>query len=290
MDDPADIHQKILVFCSASFAKTETAQCTGVVLFFAPGGGFKDDTLRSWVRTENPELFGDPLGIDKLVTEIAEVAEQDVNAKPPGSYRYVLRTKQHGGGYEKHSFSLKPAYNGDETALVTTNQRSGGGGGSATEAVLASNNQALMRVNQQMFDSAFRPLMQIQANLLDQMAAMREENSRLQREIAEAKSNNLEREWKIAEAADKNNRSNAMLATGMQVAKVIAAKIGGIDGGGNQALEAGAQLMIDWARTLRPDQVEVIMSVQDMSQKIMLMELFKMVQQQGQEPEQQAVG
>jgi hypothetical protein len=156
--------------------------------------------------------------------------------------------------------------------------------------VLASNNQALMRVNQQMFDSAFRPLMQIQANLLDQMAAMREENSRLQREIAEAKSNNLEREWKIAEAADKNNRSNAMLATGMQVAKVIAAKIGGIDGGGDQALTAGMGLVVDWARTLRPDQVEVIMSAQDMSQKIMLMEIFKLIQQQGQEPEQQAAG
>lgn len=59
--------------------------------------GHKGRSIRIWERQETPELFEDMGSIEKLVTEILELSEQDAQNNGPGRHRYELRTKQHLG-------------------------------------------------------------------------------------------------------------------------------------------------------------------------------------------------
>ena len=90
MSDNAELHGKILGFLAGEFARKEGRQCVGVDLLYAPGGGFKDEEVRKWVRTDEPELFDNFVNVEKLVTDIIEIAEGEADAKPAGKHRFVI--------------------------------------------------------------------------------------------------------------------------------------------------------------------------------------------------------
>ena len=106
-----DLHGKILAFLVGEFARKEGRQCTGVDLLYAPGEGYRDEPIRKWVRTDEPELF-EFQGAEGLVSTILEIAEGEVDAKPSGRHRFVVRTHQHLGGRATMSFALSPTYVG----------------------------------------------------------------------------------------------------------------------------------------------------------------------------------
>jgi hypothetical protein len=274
MSDTGELHGKMLTFLAGEFARKAERQCISVELDYAPGGGFKDETIRKWVRADDTELFDNFANVEKLVGMILEIAMGEADAKPPGKHRFVVRTTQHMKERATLSFALSPSYNGSEdTSLVTA-----AGAGRTDQGVIANHAGQLMRINAQMFEGTIRVLGQQNMNLHDQVKALTAENAVLRSELEEARSNKMDREFQIAMAAEKNARTNAGFQKLLQIGSVVAAKIGG----GDESKGAGptsplAILMADFAKSLRPDQINVLMGTLDMAQKLIFFEIMNIV-------------
>ena len=300
MGDNAELHAKILGFLMAEWARKDNRQLVSVELVYAPGGGFREEPIRKWVRADEPDFFAEFPNVEKLVTQIIEIAEGEVDAKPAGKHRFVLRTHQHLGERANLSFPLSPSYTGgDETSLVPNGggSRGGGGGGSdvAAAQILASNNGQLMRINTQMFDGTIRVLGQQNLNMHEQIMALTVENATLRRELEEARSNKMDREFQIAMAAEKNARTNAGFQKVLQLGSVVVAKFAAGNDAAAQLGEAAPLPMLigEFYQSLRQDQMGALMQLLDMAQKIMFMQIVDLVRppnkgaggpQQGQPP------
>jgi hypothetical protein len=281
MSDNAEIYAKILAFLAGEFALKENRQCLGVDLLYSPGGGFRDEPIRSWLRKDDPDLFESFVNVEKLVAQIVEIVEGEVDAKQPGRHRFVVRTHQAMGGRALTSIVLQPSFRGggDELALATTH--GGGPGGSnggpnQVATVLASHAAQLMRINAGMFDGTIRVLGQQSVSLHQQIAELTTENIALRRELDEARSNKMEREFQIAMGAEKNKRANEGFQKLLQIGTVVAAKMGG-DDGSIGAPSPLAMLLQDFGKSLRPDQIAALMNVLDMGQKMLFMEIMNTV-------------
>jgi hypothetical protein len=287
MSDNAELHGKILGFLMAEWARKENRQLTGVDLLYAPGNGFKDEEIRKWIRADEPELFAEFAHVEKLVAQILEIAEGEADAKAPGKHRFIVRTHQHMGGRATMSFPLSPSYRGSEdSALVPS------GGGGRDQQVIASHAGQLMRINAQMFEGTIRVLGQQNMNLHEQVSGLTAENAMLRRELEEARSNKMDREFQIAMAAEKNARTNAGFQKLLQIGSVVAAKIGsGAEALGDGQQNPLAMLISEFYQSLRQDQLGVLMQTLDMGQKILFMEIVNLVkppepsQQQGSAPQ-----
>jgi hypothetical protein len=271
-----ELRGKILAFIAGEFARKDIRQCTGVELFYAPGNGFRNEEIRKWLRTEDPETFENFANMERLVASILEIAEGEADAKAPGKHRFIVRTLQHSGGCATQSFALSPAYSGgDELALTT----SGGG----RQDVIANHAAQLMRINAQMYEGTIRVLGAQNADMRAENAELRAENIKLRRENDEARSSNTEREFQIAMAVEKNQRTNLGFQKLLQIGSVVAAKIGGVDEG--PGTSPFMVLASEFGRSLRPDQMNVLMtkaiptfmSVLDVGQKVMFGEMMNIV-------------
>ena len=294
MGDNAELHAKILQFLMAEWARKDNRQLVSVELIYAPGGGFREEPIRKWVRADEPDFFAEFVNIEKLVIQIIEIAEGEVDAKPAGKHRFVVRTHQHLGERASMSFPLAPSYTGgDETSLVPN----GGGGGSrggggeiAAAQILASNNGQLMRINTQMFDGTIRVLGQQNMSMHEQLMTLTTENATLRRELEEARSNKMDREFQIAMAAEKNQRTNAGFQKLLQLGTVVVAKFGAdkAGGGGGQLGEGSPlpMLLAEFYQSLKQEQLGVLMQTLDMAQKIMFMEIVNMVRPPDKGPQQ----
>ena len=267
----------------AEWARKENRQLVEVELVFAPGNGYREESIRKWVRADEPEFFAEFVNIEKLVTQIIEIAEGEADAKPSGKHRFVVRTKQHLGDRAHTSFALSPSYNGgDETTLMPSGPPRGGGGGGneiAAAQILAGNNAQLMRINTQMFDGTIRVLASQSSNMHEQIMTLTTENATLRRELEEARSNKMDREFQIAMAAEKNARANAGFAKVLQLGSVVVAKFAsGGDAAGQLGEGAPLPMLIgEFYQSLREEQLRALMQTLDMPQKIMFFEIVKMV-------------
>ena len=279
MSDNVELHQKLLAFLAGEFARKDERQCVRVDLDFAPGNGYKDESIRKWVRADEPDTFDNFANVEKLVGQVIEIAEGEANAKPPGKHRFVLRTHQHLGGRAVMSFALSPQFSGGSDELALAASPGGGAGGNVyRQDIVAAHAGQLMRINQQMFDGTMRYVAQQNMALHEEVGTLRAENLTLRRENDELKSTRMDREFQYAMAAEKNARSNMAFQKVLQIGTVVAAKFAG---GGEQ--QAGGtpspvgMLVAEFGKSLRPDQIGVLMNTLDMAQKIMFMELMNMV-------------
>lgn len=286
MADNAELHGKILGFLMAEWARKDNRQLVRVDLLFAPGNGFRDEEIRKWVRADEPDFFAEFVNVEKLVTQIIEIAEGESDAKPAGKHRFVVRTHQYLGGRANMSFALSPSYAGsDETALMANG---GGGGGGRDQQVIASHAGQLMRINAQMFEGTIRVLGQQNMSLHEQVATLTAENATLRKELEEARSNKMDREFQIAMAAEKNARTNAGFQKMLQLGSVVVAKFAAGNDGAAQLGEAAPLPMLlgEFYQSLRQEQMNVLMQTLDMGQKIMFMEIVNLAKpkepQQGQ--------
>lgn len=294
MPDNAELHQKMVAFLMGEWNRKDERQLVGVDLFYSPGQGYKDEEIRKWERADEPEFFAEYVNIEKLAGLIIEIAEGDVDTRLPRKHRYFVRTRQHMGSKPTMPFALYPAFHGhsDETAIVTDGSGGGGGGGGGKEIavaqILAQNNGQLMRTNQQMFDGTIRVLGHQNQNMHEQIIALRDENAKLRMDLEEAKSNKNDREFQMAMAAEKNIRTNQAFQKMFQLGTVLVSKFAA-DGTGPQQLGEGAPLpmLVNELKTsLRPDQVQAVMGILDMPQKILFMEIIKLASPPEQGPPQ----
>jgi len=279
MSENAELHSKLLQFLMGEWARKDNRQLISVDLMYSPGQGFKDENVRNWIRADEPDLFADFGNIEKLVQQIIEIAEGEADAKPAGKHRFLVRTHQHMGGRAVHSFAMSPSFRGsDDTSMMPTG--GAGGGGRDNQQVIANHAGLLMRINAQMFDGTIRVLGQQTMNLHEQVATLTAENATLRRELEEARSNKMDREFQIAMAAEKNARTNAGFQKVLQIGSVIAAKIGTANGGDPTAGGADsplATLILDFYSSLEQPQIGQLMQMLSMQQKIMFMEIVNMV-------------
>jgi hypothetical protein len=276
VSDNAELHAKILGFLMGEWAKKAERQLVSVELVYAPGNGFKDEEIRKWVRADEPELFAEFANIEELVKRIVDIAEGEADAKPAGKHRFIVRTFQHVGGRATHSFALSPSYRGsDELALAPGG---GGGGGGRDQQVIANHASQLMRVNVQMFDGTIRVLGAQNMSLHEQLNTLTAENAMLRRELEEARSNKMDREYQYAMAAEKNARTNAAFQQVLRIGTVVAAKL---TAGNEPKQEAGSSaltmLLTDFYSSLRQEQMATLMQTLDMSQKILFMEIANLI-------------
>lgn len=276
MADNAELHGKILGFLMQEWGRKDTRQLTRVDLLYKPGGGFRDEEIRSWVRSDEPDLFSDFANIEKLVAQIVDIAEGEADAKPSGKHAFVVRCAQHGGSKPAMSFALSPSYTGGDEALVPSGG-GGGGGGSKDQQVIAGHAGQLMRINAQMFEGTIRVLGQQNMHLHQQVSELTADNALLRRELEEARSNKMDREFQIAMAAEKNARTNAGFQKLLQIGTVVAAKIGGGDDNQNAAQSPIGMLLTEFYQSLRPEQMGGLMQMLDMAQKMMFMEIVNLV-------------
>jgi len=275
MSDQTKILQDVLAFLMAEWQRQDTRQLISVDLVYTPLNGFRDEEIRKWVRADEPELFADFVNIERLAQQIVEIAEGEANAKPPGKHRFVVRCVQHSGSRPLHSFALSPQYHGgDDMSLMPA----GGGGGGRDQQVIANHAGQLMRINAQMFEGTIRVLGQQNMNLHQQVTDLTAENAMLRKELEEARSNKMDREFQLAMAAEKNARTNAGFQKLLQFGTVAIAKMSGGgeegQGGGSSSL---AMLIAEFYQSLRNDQVQVFMQTLDMAQKVMFMEIVNLV-------------
>jgi len=271
-----------LGFLMAEWSRKDNRQLVGVDLFYSPGQGFRDEEIRRWERADEPEFFAEFVNIEKLVTQIIDIAEGEADAKAPGKHRFVVRTRQHLGTKPSMSFALQPGYTGsDDTALMPSGGSGGsgggggGGGGGRDQQVIAGHAGQLMRINAQMFEGTIRVLGQQNMSLHEQVATLTAENATLRKELEDARSNKMDREFQIAMAAEKNARTNAGFQKLLQLGTVVAAKIGS---GEAQAGETPlAMLLGEFYKSIRPDQMGALMQMLDMAQKIMFMEIVNLI-------------
>jgi hypothetical protein len=192
------------------------------------------------------------------------------------------------GGRATQSFALYPTYTGGDESALMTGGGGGGGGGGGRPDVIANHAGQLMRINAQMFEGTIRVLGQQNMSLHGQVATLTAENATLRGELEEARSNKMDREFQIAMAAEKNQRTNAGFQKLLQIGTVVAAKIGGGDEGQGAGASSLGMLISEFYKSLRSDQIGTFMGALDMSQKILFMEIVNMVSPQEGGPGQSA--
>lgn len=276
-----EIREKLLEFLSGEIAKKGPQQCVRIDLVYAQPQ-CREEELRRWAREADPELFENLLRVEKLIAEIIELAESHTDSFGQGKHRFVVRTHQHIGGRSTRAFLMSPAatIGGTEQALVPA------AGGSSTDQILSQNNQALMRVNQQMFQSSFGTLATLAERMRDDNAKLLVENQELRRENAELKSNQLEKEFSIFERTELHKQKAQGFNALMQVGTVVAAKLTG--GSGPVGPAPLVMLLGKFGESLREDQGQRLMSILDGPQKMMFMEIMNLVAQDVQRAQQEA--
>ena len=280
MSNHAELHSKILAFLMGEWTRKDERQLVGVDLLYAPGQGFRDEEVRRWERADEPEFFAEYVNIEKLVSQIIDIAEGEADAKAPGKHRFIVRTRQHMGTKPSMSFALYPSFHGsaDETALMAGGSGGGGGGAGRDQGVIANHAGQLMRINAQMFEGTIRVLGQQNMSLHEQVAALTAENATLRKELEEARSNKMDREFQIAMAAEKQQRNTQAVQKLLQLGTVVVSKIAATEGGPAQLGEAAPLPMLigELQKSLRQDQMAAIMQVLDMPQKILFMEIVNL--------------
>jgi len=115
--------------------------------------------------------------------------------------------------------------------------------------------------------------------LHQQVSELAADNANLRRDLEEARSNRMDREFQIAMATEKNMRTNAGFQKLLQIGTVVAAKIGGGDDNSGQHPSTSplGMLLGEFYQSLRPDQMGAMMQMLDMAQKMLFMEIVNLI-------------
>lgn len=264
-------HDALFAFLAGEFAKPGEGQCTGVTIFFAPPGGYREEEIRRWDRRATPEKFALE-HITEFAREILDILTHEADAKSPGKHRFAVRTTQAIGHRAMHSITLSPAYTGagEETALAIK------GGGGSESAIIASHAGSLMRVNQQMFDSVVRVSMQASDAMRRQIEELLTENRDLKKKLDEAESTRLEREFRVAQAAETMNFKKQGMTQLFQFGQIAMAHLtsGGKTADPDSAL---VNLLYEFGSTLRGEQFAALQQVLDQPQIMMFINVMNIV-------------
>ncbi len=269
------LHQKILAFLGAEFARKEHRQCIKLELAHAMHG-FRGDDLCTWTREEDPELFDDLTRVERLTNEIIAKAESEADAYGQGTHRFVLKTHQYMGGTARSSFSVAAGFTGGDELTV------GGGIGQADRpdatgvlAMQMRHNERHMLNQSQMFQGTISVLSRQNTELAAENAALRAERNAFFRQLEEASSLKDERDLKGMAQIASDGRKDKALGKILSLAPVVASKFLG------KETMPGAQsplsmLINELGESLSNEQMMQIASKLKMEQQVLFMEAMRL--------------
>ena len=232
----ADLHAKILSFLGTAFSLEGVQTIVRVDLGYSPPGGYRVDPLKSWQPESHPDLFGivpelkdkQLVFVERLATEILELAENHADSYGVGRHRFVLRTAQHMGGRQVHAFVILPSFDGSDEQQLALTQGGAGMGGAGDALVPTSTGliAQLMRHLEVRDRNAQITLQSYMGAINHHTQQMRDENTELRAQIAAMNKDRAE-SWKLIEEARSTEHSRqieAQLVVGKEERKTMAAK------------------------------------------------------------------
>jgi len=300
------IGQKIVTFLASEFARKEHRQCIRLELSHAQVG-FRGDVLRSWDRKETPDDF-ELSNVERLASEILQIALDEAENFPTGRQRFVLRTEQFlPGGRAKHTFVIAPEYtgsdddevggmSGDETLALPGVSGAGGradrSGHPQTKIGTFNNvlsmqmrhNERLMQMQSQTFQGSLQAALRQNQMLVDENMQLRKERAEMAKELETMRTASDERELRALAQVAADERKDKVVGKMLQLAPVVAAKIAGA-GAVPGAPSSLSILVSELASSLSPEQFQRIAGALSMEQKILLGEAIKVAKQSEPPPE-----
>lgn len=289
-----EIRARLVEFIGPAFAAKDHKLAMKLELVYVPGKGLREEPMRTWERSDRPELFDQLDLTEALIMSIIKLAEDHADSAGPGAHKFKVRIHEQFNTKPFVLFAVKPShdsYSGDDSTALMAPGGNMGGGSQQSEAVIGALQMVsghagqLMRINTQMHGESFRVLANLTEDLRDENSRLRAENSRLSKELDEAQSNKDDRSYQFAMAAAKNDRTNAAVGKLLQIGTVIAAKISGM-GKELGAPEGIGMLLSEFGKSLKPEQIQKLMGVLDQGQVIMFMSIIDMVQPKPQQAPQ----
>jgi hypothetical protein len=94
VSDSEDNHRRIVSFLTREFGRTEGRSCIRLELFL---GSSRGDSIRTWHRTEDADVFSGLGNIEQLAGVVLREAENTVESYGGGAHRFELhRPRQRG--------------------------------------------------------------------------------------------------------------------------------------------------------------------------------------------------
>jgi len=278
MSTAEEHHQKLLSFLAEQVNRSDKHVVTSVELDFSPGRGSRDENLREWPRHEYAELY-ELANLNNFTAMILSIAEDDADSREPGKHNYIVRTRHHMGLRQVCRFWMQPASRGNaDDGMMALSAAGGAARPDAVASVLAGHANRLMNINATMFDGSVRVLGKLVEGLTKENSDLRTENLTLRREIEEARSNRTEREFEMSLALNKDRRANESLNKLFQIAAVIAAKFTSSGAAGVVGEQSPlATLVGQFAKSLKPNQMQTMFAQLDTEQQIMFGQIMDMV-------------
>jgi hypothetical protein len=274
-----ELHRRLREFLVAEVNRRDERQCVRIELFYAPRGS-RPTPLKDWSRKEYPEIFESLTLIEKLTTTLIEAAEYYADSFQSGKHRFEVWTKQHLGSGAQFAFVMQPAATAvaaEDTALAAPG---GGASGSTplTEGTAAHVIATLTRAQQSMFDGTVRVLGATNASFREENTELRERVRSLERELDQARSERLEREHVVRMEDRRQDQRSEALGRLLQLASILAGRFVAGDGTGPNAAQNAGQalrlLIAQFAKSLRPEQIQAVFGSLDQVQQGMLMEIM----------------
>lgn len=281
-----EIHRKLVAFLGGEFARAEGRQCVRFELVSAQPG-LRGDPIRTWDRSERPEIFDGLANIEALVTEIIRLAADHADSFGGGSHRFEVRTEQHLGGRQKSSFRILV----DESAGEPS-----GGDDAPTATGLVGQLMRHLEVNARtqagMYQTTIGTMSRMIQDLADEARALRSDRNSRFDELEEARSRQADRDLEGMRQVASDRRKDEAFGKIMQLVPIAASRMlsggsgsgsgAGAGKGSGQGAGAGEALTIlanELTDSLSPEQFAQIAGALGVNQKILLAELFRIAQQ-----------
>ncbi len=265
-------HRRLVQFFVEQFARKNERQCVKVTLVQAQAGSRGTD-IRTWGREERPEMFEGISNIETFASLALEQAQHEAQTRGTGRHRFEVRSEQYCHTVDRQSFYL----------IVEPEEEFAG---------LEHRTDVTGQVGQQMQHTewAIRTMLgMVQTNtaswqqqiryLSEQNQQLYEDRSRLvaQREAALAEQDERTMAMVLAERAD--DRKDAVLKKLLPLAPVALSRLLSKDGPAGSGAPALGPVLMEFVKTLTPDQINKLAATFSLEQRVLFMEALKIVQE-----------
>ena len=215
----------------------------------------------------------------KIVTKCEGVLEAHGSGVPRDGIRFELRTRQHLGTRNKHTFRIRPtASQAGDNALTGASFQ--GTLDPTLQGVLAMQMRQNEKYNdnqQAMFKGTIGVLLDQVTMLKDDNAKLRAENSAMRAAVNETTANEDERMMRAVAAERSDKRKDQVVGKVLQLAPIVAA---GLMGKGAQGAPSGIALTVNELRnSLSNEQIMGLVGGLNMEQRALFGSILKQAQQ-----------
>lgn len=310
MSDAQEITEKLTAFLAGQMARIDFHQVNKVQVAYTPTGGYRSEPLRSWSRSSPTEVsyFADEAGHPNMVmvaamaSEIMEIAENQADSMGGSNrYRFTVRCHHQVGGYEAHTFVLKPAppdlgeamtLGSGEGASKTPEGHDLVPTGTGQIGQLMRHVENLNRQNKEMMQVTMQAVASFGGQLRDENDRLRDENSKLidERrkligEVEAARTEENNRDIASANAVASNDRRDFAMKRimGLLPVAVMAMSRGKKKSAKPAKLSPLALHMAKLFDSLSDDQKDQIEAALGIEQKITLGSILEAIQEPSEE-------